>query len=78
MAYVVLAWVAALRNRFDEAVADGERAITLDPNNTVAYIALADISNIEGKYEAELAYAQKAIRLDPSHPANYLCWPGLQ
>jgi len=57
-AYATLGWVAMLRNRPDEAIADGERVIKLEPNNAVAYLALADIAGFAGKHEAQLAYAE--------------------
>ena len=65
-----------LRNRTEEAIADGERAIALNPNNALAYLALADISGFAEKHEAQLAYAQKAMRLDPNHPEIYLVQVG--
>ncbi len=72
VAYAVLGWVAALRNRPNEAIADGNRAIALEPNNAFCYIALADILEIIGRDPAQaLSYAQKAMRLDPKHPEAY-------
>jgi adenylate cyclase len=60
------------RNRPDQAIADGERAIALDPNSAFAYLALSKISGGAGKWEAQLGYAKKAMRLDPGHPEVYL------
>jgi adenylate cyclase len=71
-AYATLGWVAAFRNRRSEALADGERAISLDPNSAFAYHALAEISGAAGRFESIIAYAKKAMRLDPGHPEPYL------
>jgi TolB-like protein/Tfp pilus assembly protein PilF len=77
-AYAVLGSVAALRNRPDEAVADGNRAIGLEPNNALWYYMLADILNMIGREPAQaLSYAQKAMRLDPKHPGLYASAIGL-
>jgi adenylate cyclase len=71
--YAVRGWIEAAKDQHDGALADGKRAVSLDPNSAFAWIALADINNIlgAGKPEEVLAYAQKAIRLDPRHPENY-------
>ena len=52
--------------RFDQAVADAERAVDINPNYAQGYQALADVLLIYGKPEAALRAAQKAIRLDPT------------
>ena len=73
-AYAVRGWIEALKDQHDRAIADGKRAVSLDPNSAFAWLALADINNIlwaASKPEEVLAYAQKAIRLDPHHPGNY-------
>ena len=84
-AYAVRGWIEGIRNQHDRAVADGKRAVSLDPNSAFAWMALAEISDAEcvfpagimppdwGKYKPDevLAYAQKAIRLDPRHQEKY-------
>ena len=70
-AYAVRGWVAALKNRVDEAVADGQHAVALDPNSASNYQALSDIYNWVGKPGAALAAAYKGMRLDPIHPESY-------
>ena len=79
-AYAVRGWIEALKDRHDRAIADGKRAVSLNPNSAFAWMALADINNIlwaSSKPEEVLAYAQKAIRLDPRHPENYSMWEGI-
>ena len=84
-AYAVRGWIEGIKDQHDRAVADGKRAVSLDPNSAFAWLALADINDAEcvfpagimppdwgtSKPEEVLAYAQKAIRLDPRHPAKY-------
>ena len=84
-AYAVRGWIEGIKGHHDRAVADGKRAVSLEPNSAFAWIALADINDAECVYpagivppgwgtskpEEVLAYAQKAIRLDPRHPEKY-------
>jgi adenylate cyclase len=84
-AYAVHGWIEGIKGHHDRAVADGKRAVSLEPNSAFAWIALADINDAEcvfpsgimppdwgtSKPEEVLAYAQKAIRLDPRHPEKY-------
>jgi adenylate cyclase len=84
-AYAVRGWIEGIKGQHDRAIADGKRAVSLDPNSAFAWIALADINDAEcvfpagimppdwgtSKPEEVLAYAQKAIRLDPRHPEKY-------
>ena len=85
-AYAVRGWIAAEKGQHDQAIADGKRAVSLDPNSAFAWLALADINNASAcirpaycarwgtsKPEEVLVYAQKAIRLDPRHPEKYPC-----
>ena len=84
-AYSVRGWIEGIKGQHDRAVADGKRAVSLDPNSAYGWLALADINDAEcvfpagimppdwgaSKPEEVLAYAQKAIRLDPRHPEKY-------
>ena len=77
-AYAVRGWIEAVRDQHDRAIADGKRAVSLDPNSAFAWLALADINNLLWtKPEEVLACAQKAIRLDPRHPENYSMQEGI-
>ena len=79
-AYAVRGWIEAEKDQHDRAIADGKRAVSLDPNSAFAWLALADINDIlwaESKPEEVLAYAQKAIRLDPRHPESYSMQEGV-
>jgi adenylate cyclase len=52
--------------RFDQAVAEGKRAVALNPNYAEAYVALAMALNVSNKPEEGLRAIQKAAQLDPS------------
>ena len=58
--------------RYDEAIADGEHAIAIDPNNADGYVALAHALNLEGYPQKALPLMEKAIRLNPHYPSSYL------
>jgi adenylate cyclase len=78
-AYAVRGWIGAMKNRHDQAIADGKRAVSLNPNSAFACQALADINLIlsAGNPEEALAYTRKAIRLDPRHPEVYRIQEGV-
>jgi len=68
-AYIVRGWVAAVEGKRDQAIANSQRAVSLDPNSLWAWYARADINNtLGGKPEETLAYVEKTRRLDPRHP----------
>ena len=56
----------------EEAIAEGERAITLDPSFADAYVELAHILTYAGRPEEAIGLVQKAMRLNPRYPFHYL------
>jgi adenylate cyclase len=60
-----------LEGRYDEAIADGERAIALDPNYALGFFSLGEALIFNGKPEAAITNIQKAIRLDPQSEDFY-------
>ena len=60
-----------MQRRFDQAVADGERAVAINPNYADGYQALSDALETVGKPEEALHAVEQAIRLDPSRPDFY-------
>jgi len=61
----------------EEAIAEAERAISLDPNDADGYAAMADALIYSGEPEEAVDFVKKAMRLDPHNLANYLCALGL-
>ena len=61
----------------EEAIAEAERAIALDPNDAAGYTAMAGALIYSGKPEEAVDFVKKAMRLDPHNLANYLYTLGL-
>jgi adenylate cyclase len=60
-----------MEGRYDQAVADGERAVAFNPNSVLGYLQLGQAQNFDGKPEEALLAFQKAIRLDPESKDFY-------
>ena len=55
--------------RYDESIAENERALALNPANVDAYAGLGWDYLYLGQFEKSLEYFDKAIRLSPHDPA---------
>jgi TolB-like protein/Tfp pilus assembly protein PilF len=64
-AHDVRAWVLVLQQRYDEAVAEEERAIALDPSAIDAVTSLGVDYDYLGQFEKSNEYLDRAIRLSP-------------
>jgi len=64
-ALALLSYGDWIQRRFDQAVAEGERAVAINPNSAEDYRALAVALGTAGKLEDALRAAEKAMRLDP-------------
>jgi adenylate cyclase len=62
------AWIFFIQQRYNEAVAEEERAIALDPAFIDAVVGLAINYQSLGQFEKSLEYFDKAIRLSPRDP----------
>lgn len=60
------------KQQYDQAIAEGERAIALDPNNAASYAIQADVLNAAGRPQEALRLVERAMRLNPHYPASYL------
>ncbi len=61
-------WIFFIRHRYDEAIAEEERAIALDPAFIDAVVGLAVNYQILGQFEKSSEYLDKAIRLSSRDP----------
>jgi adenylate cyclase len=61
--------LAFVHIRYDEAVAEFERAIAENPSNIDAYVYLGDIHFLTGQEEKAVAVLDKAMRLSPRDPS---------
>jgi tetratricopeptide (TPR) repeat protein len=64
-AHDVKARVFFLQQRFDEAVAEEERAIAVDPSFIYAFVSLGVDYQFLGQFEKSNEYLDRAIRLSP-------------
>jgi TolB-like protein/Flp pilus assembly protein TadD len=60
-----------------EAIREGERAISMDPNDADAYIALAGALSLAGEPARALDWILQGIRLNPFSPPSYFYELGL-
>jgi adenylate cyclase len=70
-AHSVLGWDSLWKKQHDVAIAELERAVSLDPNSEWAYGNLAEVLNFAGRQDEAIGFAKKAMRLDP----KYTVWP---
>jgi TolB-like protein/class 3 adenylate cyclase/Flp pilus assembly protein TadD len=77
LAHQVAAGMLSQQGRHEEAIAEAERAISLDPNDADGYIALAGALSLAGKPEEAHQLVQRAMRLNPHYPPFYLYELGL-
>jgi len=70
--YTVLAVVYAMKRQYDKAIAECERAVSLDPNSAENIMRSGMVLNWAGRAEEAIPYLQNAIRLNPFPPALYL------
>ncbi len=67
-----MSWVYWGKGRFEQAITEGERAITLNPNDADGYAVQADIFSLVDKPEETIRLMDKAMRLNPRYPVWYL------
>jgi tetratricopeptide (TPR) repeat protein len=65
------AWQRRLK-KYDEALADIDRALSLEPTNVTFYDAGADIWRAKGDLDRAIANYDQAIRMDPTYAAAYV------
>ena len=64
------------KKQYDQAIAEAERAIALDPNIAEAYTWLGETLNFAGRPEEAIGLIEKAMRLNPHYPPFYLFFLG--
>ena len=68
LAHTMLGIAYALQKRHEQAIAECEWAITLDPNYAEGYAWLGNIFNFAGRPEEAIEMEEKALRLNPHDP----------
>jgi adenylate cyclase len=64
--------VYTYQQQYDQALAEGERAIALDPNDADSYAWQAEALNFAGRPKEALRMVEQAMRLNPRYPPFYL------
>ena len=77
LAHQVAAKMLLQKQRHEQAVAEAERAVALDPNDADSYIALAGTLSFSGRPDEALPMVDRAMRLNPHYPPVYLYELGL-
>ena len=67
----------SLQGHHTEALAEGGKAIGIDPNDADSYVALAGALSLAGNPDDALRLIDKAMRLNPHFPPHYLYERGL-
>ncbi len=72
-----LGMVYAQQKQYEQAIAEGERAIALNPNNADSYAFQGQVLRFAGWPEDALRMLEQAMRLNPRYPPFYLFFLGL-
>jgi TolB-like protein/class 3 adenylate cyclase len=77
LSHQVAAAMLSQQGRHTEAIAEGGKAIAIDPNDADSYVALAGALSLAGNAEEALRMVAQAKRLNPHVPPFYLYELGL-
>jgi adenylate cyclase len=61
-----------LQGQYDKAIAEGERAVSLEPNSARSHIFLATVLQYAKRPEEAIIHAKKAMRLEPYYQVWFL------
>jgi adenylate cyclase len=75
-ALMILCEIDWQKRRFDQAVAEGKRAVAIDPNFAQGYVVLSEALGVSNRVEEALHAVEKAMRLDPSRQDFYAFFIG--
>jgi adenylate cyclase len=70
-ARIYLARIYLVKRQYDEAIAEGKRAVEMAPNSAFAHAALASTLKSVGRPEEAITLYKKAIRLSPISDSWY-------
>jgi adenylate cyclase len=76
LAHIVLSFFYNYKREYDKAIAEGERAVALDPSGWNSYGACATALLMACRPEEAIPMYQKAIRLSPNAPATTFVYLG--
>jgi adenylate cyclase len=76
-AYSLLGFLYSMTMQYDEAIAQAEKAVAINPNSAWAHFIVGKTLFFAGRAEESIPEYKKAIRLDPIPENNYLWSIGL-
>ncbi len=68
----LLSRIYSLQRRHEQAIAEGQRTVAIEPSSASAYASLAWTMALAGRPKDGLALIRKALRLSPYPPVWYL------
>ena len=71
LAHALLSRIYAQKGLHEQAIAEGQRAVEVEPSNATAVSALAATMTYAGRPEEGLVFIRKAMRLNPYPPLYY-------
>ncbi len=71
IAHSILSLVYVGKQQYDQALAEGDRAIALNPNNAESYMGQAHVLCFAGRPEEAIKMVAQAIRLNPRYQPWY-------
>ena len=71
-AHSILSDVYAQQQQYDQAIAEGERAIALDPNDAFICERQGVVLGFAGRPAEAVPLIEQAMRLNPNYPPHYL------
>ncbi len=74
--HFTLAALYVVTRQYEKALAEGERAVALNPNGADALSALAGTVGCMGRWQESITLAKKSIRLNPFPLPSYYHWLG--
>jgi adenylate cyclase len=75
-AHMFLGWIHLWRKEHDQAIAEAERCLSLDPNNAEGHVRLGHMLDFAGRPAEGIPFIEAAMRLDPHYPFLYIFWLG--
>jgi tetratricopeptide (TPR) repeat protein len=70
--HALLGGIHLAQREHELAIAKGERAVALGPNDAQVHAVMAHILRFAGRFEQAIAMIRKAMRLQPDCPTYYL------
>ena len=67
-AHNLLGFVYIQKKQYDQALAEVEQAVALNPNEADAYVRQAEVLGFAGRPEEALRSMEHAMQLNPRHP----------